>query len=227
MKNQNSILLVITLMFVTVFPGAAQKTDYGSWISVEVTKDLSKKITLEGEEEVRIFKNFGEIDRFATSFGGVASIVKGIKAGLGYTWIYDHDVKDAFWENRHRAFGYLQGKTDLGRFVLTLREKFQTTWYNKNSDNFDYSPQHYLRSKLTVNYDIKGSKLEPFLSVEMHYPLNNPEGNKIDNMRYSAGVEIPLSEKITLDTYFRLSQELNVSNPDYLYILGFNLSFNL
>ena len=36
-----------------------------------------------------------------------------------------------------------------------------------------------------------------------------------------------LALKIRLDTFVRLNQELNVKKPDYLYILGLNLNFNL
>ena len=227
MKKRISILLLIVLLSGGVFVCRAQENDFGSWISAGVTKDLSKRISLEAEEEVRIFKNFGEIDRFMTSFGGAFSIIKGVKAGTGYTWIYDHDVKDTGWENRHRIFVYLQGKADLGRLTFTLREKFQMTYYDKAQEDFDYSPQNYLRSRVQVAYDVKVSKIEPYLSAEMHYQLNNPKGNEIDNMRYTLGIAFPISKKLDLDTFVRLSQELNVKKPENLYLLGLSINFKL
>ena len=214
-------------MFTGTFVCSAQENDFGSWLSAGVSMDLSKRINLEAEEEVRIFKNFSEIDRFMTSFGGAVSIVKGLKAGTGYTWIYDHDVKDTGWENRHRVFAYLQGKADLGRLTFTLREKFQMTYYDKTEEDFDYSPQNYLRSRLQAAYDLKGSKIEPYFSAEMHYQLNNPEGNEIDNMRYTLGLGFPFSKKLNMDTFLRLSQELNVKHPVNLYLLGISVSFDL
>jgi hypothetical protein len=227
MKMKISILVLIVLISGSFLICSAQENDFGSWVSFGISKDLSKKISLEGEEEIRIFKNFSEIDRFATSFGGVLSIVKGVKAGVGYSWIYDHDVKDTGWENRHRIFAYLQGKADLGRLTFTLREKFQMTYYDKTEDDYDFSPQNYLRSRLAVAYDIKGSKIRPYLAAEMHYQLNNPEGNEIDNMRYTLGSEFPLSKKLDLDTFVRLNQELNVKKPENLYLLGISLNFDL
>jgi hypothetical protein len=227
MNKRITILLLTVLMSGGVSVSIAQDNDFGSWLSAGVSKDLSKRINLEAEEEIRIFKNFSEIDRFATSFGGVVTIVKGVKTGVGYTWIYDHDVKDTGWENRHRIFAYLQGKVDFGRFTVTLREKFQTTYYDKNEEDFDYSPQNYLRSRLQGAYDIKGSKIVPYLSAEMHYQLNNPDGNEIDNMRYTLGIGFPLSKKLDMDTFLRLTQELNVKHPVNLYLLGINVNFDL
>jgi hypothetical protein len=108
-----------------------------------------------------------------------------------------------------------------------LREKFQSTYINEDIKGFDYSPENYFRSRLQISWDIKGNKLKPYASAEMHYQLNNPEGNEVDNWRYTAGMEFPLSKKLDLDTYLRLSHELNVKNPVDLYLIGINLKFGL
>ena len=92
---------------------------------------------------------------------------------------------------------------------------------------FDYSPVYYLRSRLQADWDLKGNKATPYISAEMHYQLNNPEGNKIDDMRYSLGVDFPLTKKLNLDTYLKLQQELNVKNPVNLYLIGINLKWKL
>jgi len=98
-----------------VFAGLAaknvnsQEKDYGTWLSVDVSKEISKKLNLEFEEEVRIFKQFSEINRFATSMGASYSFNKNLKGGAGYTWIYHHDVNDSFWDNRHRYYVQMTG----------------------------------------------------------------------------------------------------------------------
>ena len=55
----------------------------------------------------------------------------------------------------------------------------------------------------------------------------NPDGDNIDNMRYTLGLEFPLAKKLDLDTYFRMSQEMNVKNPVNLYLMGVNQKWNL
>jgi hypothetical protein len=220
-----SILLVIAGL--TSKNTNAQENDFGTWLGFNISKELSKKFDLEFEEEVRIFQHFSEINRFATTIGGSYSINKYLKAGAGYTWIYRHDVNDSFWENRHRYYLQLTGKVELGRVAFSIREKFQSTYIDKDVKGFDYSPENYLRSRLQIAWDVKNSSLEPYASAEMINQLNNPDGNEIDNMRYTLGLEFPLFKKLDLDTYLRLSQEMNVKNPVNLYLIGINLNLNL
>jgi hypothetical protein len=224
------VLLAISLIVILgIWTGktTAQETDFGSWVSFDVSKEVTKRFDIEFEEEVRIFKKFSEINRFSTTINGSYNVNKFLKGGAGYTWIYRHDIKDQLWENRHRYFVYLNGGLELGRMNFSLREKFQSTYYDASVPGFDYSPVNYLRSKLEVAWDLKGAKTEPYASVEMHYQLNNPDGNEIDNMRYTLGVDFPLSKKLDLDTYFRLNQDIHVKNPVNLYLLGINLKLKL
>jgi hypothetical protein len=78
-----------------------------------------------------------------------------------------------------------------------------------------------------VDYDIPGSKVVPYIAAEMHYQLNNPDGNEIDDWRYTAGIEFPLSKNMNIDTFFRLKQEVNVKKPDRLWLMGVTLNWNL
>jgi hypothetical protein len=224
------LLMVLALLLLSGIihkKSAAQENDYGTWLSVDVSKSLTKKLDLEFEEEVRIFKQFSEINRFATSIGGSYSFWKFLKGSIGYTWIYRHDVNDSFWENRHRYYLQLTGKVNAGRVKFSLRERFQSTFIDKDVKGFDYSPENYLRSRFQVAWDVKNSGLVPYGSGEVIYQLNNPDGNKVDNIRYTAGIDIPLSKKLSLDTYLRLSQEMNVKNPVNLYLIGINLIWKL
>jgi hypothetical protein len=227
---KKTTFLLILLFVITGFTCQnvfSQENDYGTWLSVDVSKELSKKFDLEFEEEVRIFKQFGEINRFATSIGGSYSFFKFLKGAAGYTWIYHHDVNDSFWDNRHRYYLQLTGKVEIKRLALTLRERFQSTYIDESIKGFDYSPENYLRSRLQLVWDVKNSKLEPYASGELIYQLNNPDGNEIDNIRYTIGIAFPLTKKLDLDTYLRLSQEMNVKNPVNLYLIGVNLKLKL
>ncbi len=205
----------------------AQDNDMGTWLGVNLSKDLTKSVGIELEEEVRIFKDFSEIDRFASEIAAFYKLNRNLKGGVGYGWIYDHDVKDSFWENRHRFYAYIRGKIKTGRFTVSLREKYQSTYYDKSVKGYDYSPRRYLRSRLGVEYDIPNNKAAPYVAAEMHYQLNNPDGNKIDDWRYSIGLEFPLSKNTSLDTFVRLKQEANVKKPDRLWLIGVTLNWDL
>jgi hypothetical protein len=228
MKKTNLLLIVLIVLGGLISKNIqAQENDYGTWLTFDVSKKLSKKFNLEFEEEVRVFKQFSEINRFGTSIGVSYSFNKNLKGETGYTWIYHHDVNDSFWDNRHRYYMQLTGKVEIKRWALSLKEKFQSTYIDKDIKGFDYSPENYLRSRLQLAWDVKNSPLVPYASAEMHYQLNNPDGNKIDNMRYTLGLEFPLIKKLDMDSFLKLDQEMNVKKPVTLYIIGINLKLNL
>ncbi|MFZ5429167.1 MAG: DUF2490 domain-containing protein [Bacteroidota bacterium] len=219
---------ILLLLVVALSHGAnGQENDFGTWLGVELEKKITNKLRLEFEEEVRIFQNVSEIDRFATSFGGAWTFNSYLRAGAGYTWIYKHRVNKELWEHRHRYQIYLRGRVKVDRFTFTLRERFQSTYRDESIKGFNYSPRNYLRSRLQAAYNIKGSKIAPYGSAELYYQLNNPEGNKFDNMRYTLGTGWPLSKTMELDTYLRLDQEMNVKNPVSYWILGVALNVGL
>jgi len=222
------LTLILLAPFLSVLNQAkAQDTDYGSWVSFEASREIFKNFDLEFEEEIRIFEKLSEIQRFSTSLGGVYSLNKYLKTGFGYAWLYRHDVNDNFWENRHRYYLYVTGKLDVGRIEFSLRERFQSSYYDQDVKGFYYSPQNYLLSSLQAAWDLKNCRAEPYVSAEMHYSLNNPKENEISNMRYTLGADFPLLDKLDLDLFFRLDQEKNVKKPDQLWLIGIAFKLKL
>lgn len=205
-----------------------QERDFGGWFSFDVSTDLSSRFSMDVEQEARLFKNFGEWDRHSTSISGDYKIVGWLKGGVGYMLIFNHKVKSDTWDTRHRYFVYLQGKQKLGRFSISLRERFQSTFVKEEAVEelgYEFISRNYLRSRLKVDYDIKNNKLEPYLSAEMYYSLSGKK--EINDMRYTVGAEFPLAGKFDLDTYLRLDQEMNVKNPVSLFIGGVTLKLKL
>lgn len=219
--------LIMGFLFAGVKSGNAQETDFGAWVALDIKKDITRKFSLELKEEVRVFRDFGEFDRVSTSLSAEYALVKWLKAGVGYAWIYNHKVKSDTWDHRHRYFLFLQGKYKLGRMDVSLRERFQSTFYDEDVSGFEYGHKNYLRSRLQVAYDIPANKTEPYASAEMYYSLNKTGGNEVNAMRYTLGVEFPVSGKLDLDTYLRLDQERNVKNPISLFVAGVNFKLDL
>ena len=218
------ITAIVFMFFVSII--SAQTTDYGTWLSFEVSKKLAPRLALEFEEELRLVDNFRAIDRLSTTVGGSYNLSKNIKAGAAYAWLYKHNIEDDYYENRHRVYAFAQGKARVGRFSFTLRERFQSTWFDK-AYNPKYTPKLYLRSRLKIDYKIKDAKIEPYAMAEMHYQLNNPKGNQIDNMRYTLGTEFPLSKNLNMSTYLRMNQDVNKKKPVTQYLLGVSVGWKL
>ena len=75
---------------------------------------------------------------------------KGIKAKENYTqkgkrngWNVDSVIDHGYWRNKHRAWFDVQAKLTLGRFSLSVRERYQFTRYNAVICNRDTYRQRY------------------------------------------------------------------------------------
>lgn len=201
----------------------AQDNNYSYWGGLELEKEITKKISLEFEEEFRYYIDQKEVERFMTSFGGSYALKKWLKGGIGYTWIYDHNYKNEYYSNRHRLNAYISAKKKLGDFSFSLREKFQVDYHDESKDDVEYNPHNYLRTKIEIAYNINDFKLEPFISAQFRYQVNNPDGNNIDNTRYALGAEYPFNKKIKLQAYYMYDKEHKVNKPDSNRVFGTNL----
>ena len=79
-----------------------------------------------------------------------------------------------------------------------------------------------LRSRLQVEYDIKGVPFEPYASVEMHNALN---GFGIKKMRYTIGVDYKINKKHSVGLYYRYQDFTGSDEGESTHILGVGYKF--
>lgn len=111
-----------------------------------------------GYKPFKTVKFGGKKNAFSVKFGtGYAFLRdrnpqedKGIKAKENYTqkgkrngWNVDSVIDHGYWRNKHRAWFDVQAKLTLGRFSLSVRERYQFTCYNAVICNRDTYRQRY------------------------------------------------------------------------------------
>jgi hypothetical protein len=124
MNLKKSILLFSIGMTCTA---VSAQDDAGGILSVDITKKIIRGLSLTFEEEYRIRENFSETDRFSHLLELGYKPFKFLKVGGAYNPIrFNHEKKG--WETRHRYYFYATGSLPAGRFKLSLRERFQSTY---------------------------------------------------------------------------------------------------
>lgn len=205
---------------------SAQK-DFGSSISAEISKKISK-VTFALEEEFRLREDLGAVDRFSTALDVSYKPWKYLKIGGAYNLInHNHNTKG--WEVRHRYYFYATGSYSINRFNISLRERFQSTKRVGVKETAKRAnPKHILRSRLKLEYDIKKSKFEPYLSVELFNLLNDPVENDMDKIRYTAGTSYKLNKRNKLDLFYRYDNFMDEDedfNGRHVVGIGYSYSF--
>ena len=268
---------------------AIAQSDFGVWTEIGVEKSFNKKFSLEASVENRMANNATQPQRWNAAIGGSYKPLKWLKLGAGYVFIYNRNFQEAeekykendegeivlgkddkpiiegynvdhgYWRPRHRAYFDVQGKVDVGRFSISLRERYLYNYYvetealrdkyrnpsqpgysgnlypfngmefmkyEQETDTKKAKSKHSLRTRLQVEYDIKGVPLTPFVSCELTNELSN--AMQYDKARAQAGVEWKINKKHILSgayLYQNENQEIGPNESLHAIKLGYKFKF--
>lgn len=158
-------------------------------------------------QELRMKSNFTEFDRSSTELDLIFKPVRHLKLEADYMFLASYKQKKNEWVLRHRLNLIVGGYYSVGRWKMSLRERFQvtfrpdTTQYNTQEKIY---PSMYLRTRFKVEYKCFSKPLKPYASVEMFNPLTQTQYTSmwIDEMQYRIGLEWRLSKSSTLDFFY-------------------------
>lgn len=145
-------------------------SDLGVWTSVGIEKKITKKWGVEFEGEFRTADALNEVSRYSLGVSSDYKLTSWLKAEVGYIFLrdytresntldwkedeYDEDDyqwskyeldNDAdYWRTRHRINTSLIGSIKVGRFKISLRERWQYTYQRETSyDKVEYDVIRY------------------------------------------------------------------------------------
>ena len=204
-----SILCCLLPLFVIA------QDDFQLWSKVELGYKINKKISLELTEGFRLRENLSLPSKTFTDFKVTYKHNNKARIGTGYRFIQSFD----FAQNirlRHRWYVDMTLRQKVKRYQFGFRSRIQ---HQKGVDHLE----RYYRGKLSASYNIRKTPLEPTISVESFLNLQSPQ---FDKFRYTAAFSYPLMKKMQASLYYRIQQEINVSNPHVFYILGAGVTYD-
>lgn len=244
-----TLLIMLTLAAAST-ASYAQESDAGLIVSAGASHKINKKFTVEGEVEMRTRNDFKTFDRWSLSLDGTYKAASWLKLNAGYSLLINnyhektrlHDDGElntwqpSYWNAAHRAFASATATAKIGRFDLSLRERWQFTyrpsttqqrydfddmqWEDKKIDS---KSKNVLRSRLKVDYDIPKCKVDPYASVEFYNDMS------LDKTRYAIGVEWKIKQNHSIDLYYRYQDvrlnDATDNSDDDMHSIG--LSYNL
>lgn len=194
------------------------------WTSAEFRMKLVTNLNAFVEAEYRTHDKLTDTERISGTLGLDYKICNNLKATAGYTYIHQRTIDEitkkgnvipAYWQPKHRASFALTGNLKLGRFTLSLRERYQYTYRTsqwvpkfesdgvtpKGNEWVDAKGKHVLRSRLEVEYNIAKCKFTPYASCEMYNSFNDNFG--IEKVRYTIGTSYKINKKNSISLYYR------------------------
>jgi len=220
-------------LFISVFlllqlpKSYSQNDDAGLWTGITFNIDISERLSLSFDEEIRFNDNVSKINKFFSQIGFSYNLSKSIEIGANYRFINKQN-SDLSYSMRHRFHADLGLRTKAGRYTLSTRIRYQTKYIDPYRTEDGLIPEDYLRNKFAISYDIRKSTLTPYISYEYFYQANNPEGNEINKTWVTMGFKFRLKNRDRISLLYRLSQQYNVNDPlmTNIFIIGFSTKLN-
>lgn len=227
-KSRIFLVSILSLLLCFTINMNAQETavtgDLEMWNSFAITKKISDRWKVSLEEELRFTKNISRFDIFFTDLGFEYKINKHLSAGLNYRF-YQNKNKDGDFITQHRFSADIGYKQEIDRFTFAYRLQFQ----NKDEDFLSKSSENNvsnLRNKISVDYDIKNFKLEPYFQAELFRKYETDVNPYFNKVRWTLGAGYPVTKKSDIQIFYRIDNELNLSYPKNTYILGLGYKFS-
>jgi hypothetical protein len=218
------LALFVPLFF--VFSGYTQMP--ATWVEIELSKKIVKNLKFEFNPELRLLDDF-KMDSYILEGGLSYKLHK-------YLTIASYYRFEEQWDYKKKSGAY-KGDYSYNRLAIDLKPGYDfyrfslqgRIRYTKGLDATDNASELRYRAKL--DYNIKGIKLLPFVSIELFNNKSVTEAEKtlisggfkdINKIRYTAGLSYELNKNNEVSLFYRL-QDNRVKN-EWADILGLGFS---
>ena len=269
--------LILLVAGSCVLPAAAD--DFGLWPEVSVEKKLGR-FAAEASLGARFDDSVSRLTRTDLGFGFSYKPVRNIKLEVGYDFIRDYkapeakphfskrgelqgyDVRQSFWRPKHRIHFDMASKNSVGRFTLSLRERYQLTrnmgvnvtenryrgkvvsgdtysgptyqaddrtdaykFKESRTKRKDARTKHYLRSRLSLAYNIRHCPVTPFASFEISNNLSHVFS--LDKRRWTLGADwkVARHHTVSLAYVYTNGHDGDDDGNTHAISLGYTFSF--
>lgn len=219
-------LLTIFFLLVPFLCGElrAQYSDFQNWTDVDITGDVSPKLSAKISFSQRFMDNISRFDRSHTTGSLEYEVFDNFELEGGYRYSVVNDIENGI-ESRHRFHAdasYGVNWIDL-EFTLRGRLQYNADDLSRLSGLYNNDLTHRLKGKIT--YDIFGKPVELYASWELFFPLGRFNLNLVEEVRAEAGMEYMLSQKSDIRVGYLMSSEKNQVNPLRAHIIRITFQY--
>lgn len=214
------LFLILLISIVNSLSGQEVKVinDFRFDGSLGVTKEFFDVLEVGFESVIKLEKDASQIDEIDFDLDVEYAPFKFLAFGVGYR-LAENRKKGGDYETNHRLSVQLELAAELRRFELEYRIRYQ----NLDDDFILYDetspPEHILRNRLGIKYDIRNCKLTPFIYYE-HYGKLDSSVSYAFRHKYAIGARYSFGKYGKVKVFYRIIKELNNPNPYTVYNLG-------
>jgi len=228
-QNIKFIFILIGLLFNLKFVYNQQTKvtkDILLWSGIGIKKEITKKIDLTVEKEIRLHKNITLIEEQFTETKLSYKLPFNFELGAGIRWIIENSSNDNIKRKYRYDFNLLY-EYELHKFDLEYRFKIQ----NKNEDFFKFDVPYKntlsYRNRIEVKYNSKIFNSKPYISSELFLRDDEYEKTYFNKIRFIFGAKYYINKNNSVNIYYQIERELNSILPYTYYCLGINYKIKI
>lgn len=192
--------------------------------SLGVNKELFDVLEIGFETIIKLEKDASLVDEVDFDLDLKYSPFSFFTFGLGYRLAANQKKSgDYVWDQR------LSSDIEFGVKLRRFKFEYRIRYQNIDDDFFVYDqatpPQHILRNKLEVKYDIRNCKLSPFIYSELYGDLNNKDEFAF-RIKYAVGGRYSFGKYGKVKVFYRVIRQLNNMYPYTYYNLGIGYAYD-
>lgn len=227
MKIKLTLFLVSALLSLSSLQAQQIPEDAWLWNTLEIDKKLTRSLSLDFTEELRLFDNMSRINLFFTNIGINYKLNKNFKFSLVYRFI-NKNQNDVYYSKRHRLYLDISYRHSFKDFNFIYRIRFQGQVRDYYSSDNGRNIERYMRHKFDFQYNYK--KFTPYLAAEFRFQFTNPNfyyGNDLwDRYRLYAGSDYKINRQNSFGLYYMIQRDFNNKNIERDYTIGIEYSFS-
>jgi len=225
-------ILFITYFYLVYFcANSQQSNDAGMWATLSIQHPLTKKINFVLDQELRLRENYQRINLFYTNIGIDYKFNKYLKISPTYRAIQKKRL-DGTYSYRHRLMLDVSLKKKFNKISVGERIRYQAEVQDLYTSKKGKLVEQYLRFKTDVKYSIN-DRITPYISCELRYQIHAPRGDGplydkgFHRIRNVLGIEYEINKKNSINLYYLIQSEFDISTPESIYILGIAYSLTI
>ncbi len=216
MKRGLSVYFFTCILATTCF--AQRQNDLVLTSGLVVEKKLSRSFTASLTNQYTLNQNLDELGYFYYDMG-ISYKLNGNFSGEVHNRFIQFRNLDNFYDNRQMPYVDLSYSKSRKNFLLTFRSRLQETFYGFHFEQTYHKPALYSRNNVSFSYRIN-YYINPFISFEIFYPINNPLRKGMDQFRETAGMSYTFNRTYKVETYYQVQNLTNRIHKKYNYVMG-------
>jgi hypothetical protein len=215
---KNHLFLILLIIPLT---GLAQERNINLWTGINVSKNITKKISLEADAQWRLTNNLTTTGSYIAELGAGYKFNKHWEVSAFYRFIsrrkYDKGDEAYVFKSYHRFYANLTYDHKIAFLKFAYRLRYQNQF--KDDNGTLENDKSYLRNRIELSYPNK-TKFTPAISADLFYRM----GEAFDEVRYKADVDFKINKKNTITLGGFISHEFdNTELDDFTIQLTYKL----